>query len=95
MWVFTRDDDMLCHIAEDDDHEGQTDGQAHGLNDAIEFVSGEEFDVKESLTSTDLSASCSVRLRSFMDYTARNRFQPRNCQNMEYLDMWNTILKRR
>ena len=45
MWVFTRDGDMLCHIAEDDDHEGEAHRQANGLDDAVEFVSGEEFDV--------------------------------------------------
>ena len=45
MRIFTCDGDMLCHIAEDDDHEGEAHRQANGLDDAVEFVSGEEFDV--------------------------------------------------
>jgi len=43
--VFARDGDMLRHIAKDDDHKSKAHGQAHRLDDAIEFVSGEEFDV--------------------------------------------------
>jgi hypothetical protein len=45
VWVLSRHGNLLGHITEDDDHKGQTDGQAHRLDDAVEFVSGEEFDV--------------------------------------------------
>ena len=43
--VFARDRDLLRHIAEDDNHKGQADGQAHRLNSGVEFVSGQEFQV--------------------------------------------------
>jgi hypothetical protein len=45
MRIFARDGDMLRHIAEDDDNKGEAHRQAKGLDDAVEFVSGEEFDV--------------------------------------------------
>jgi len=35
----------LCHIAKDDDHESEAHRQANGLDDAVKFVAGNEFDV--------------------------------------------------
>ena len=40
-----RNGDMLAHITEDDDHEGEADAQADGFDDAVEFIAGEEFEI--------------------------------------------------
>ena len=43
--VLARDGNMLAHIAEDDDHEGEADRQPHGLDDAVKFVPAEELQI--------------------------------------------------